>query len=99
MDNQAVINEMIAKGRKALAELESYTQEQIDELCRVCCEAFREHAEELAAERMGLSPSVIRTLLVQGETLLTYEPLEEQKKTPSSSLLRCIRCHLSSYFF
>lgn len=43
----------------------------------------REHAEELAAERMGLSPSVIRTLLVQGETLLTYEPLEEQKKTPS----------------
>ena len=53
MDNQAVINEMIAKGRKALAELESYTQEQIDELCRVCCEAFREHAEELAEEAVA----------------------------------------------
>lgn len=40
MDNQTMVNEMIAKGRKALAELESYSQEQIDELCRICCEAF-----------------------------------------------------------
>ena len=30
MDNQTMVNEMIAKGRKALAELESYSQEQID---------------------------------------------------------------------
>ena len=35
MDNQTMVNEMIAKGRKALAELESYSQEQIDELCRI----------------------------------------------------------------
>ena len=50
MDNQARLDQMIANGRKALAELESYTQEQIDELCRVCCEAFKEHAVELAEE-------------------------------------------------
>ena len=32
MDNQALINDMVAKARKALAELESYSQERIDEL-------------------------------------------------------------------
>ncbi len=46
-------------------------------------EGSREQVEEMVAEKMGLSPSVIRTLLAQGEALLTYEPLEEQKKTPS----------------
>ena len=29
MDNQTMVNEMIAKGRKALAELESYSQEHM----------------------------------------------------------------------
>lgn len=43
----------------------------------------REQVEEMVAEKMGLSPSVIRTLLAQGEALLTYEPLENQKRTPS----------------
>ncbi len=43
----------------------------------------REQVEEMVAEKMGLSPSVIRALLALGEALLTYEPLEEQKKTPS----------------
>ena len=52
-ENKILVDEMVAKGRKALSELESYTQEQIDELCRVCCEAFREHAEELAKEAMA----------------------------------------------
>lgn len=42
-----------------------------------------EQVEEMVAEKMGLFPSVIRTLLAQGEALLTYEPLEEQKWTPS----------------
>lgn len=50
MDNQATINKLVENGRKALAELESYSQEQIDELCRVCCEAFAAHAEELSEE-------------------------------------------------
>lgn len=45
----------------------------------------REQVEELAAEKLGLPPSVIRTLLAQGETLLTYEPLEEQKRHPPST--------------
>jgi len=43
----------------------------------------REQVEEMVAEKMGFSPSAVRTLLAQGEALLTYEPLEEQKETPS----------------
>ncbi len=43
----------------------------------------REQVEEMVAEKMGLSPSVIRTLLAQGDALLPCEPLEEQKETPS----------------
>jgi len=43
----------------------------------------REQVEEMVAQKMDFSPSVIRTLLAQGEVLLTYEPLEEQKKAPS----------------
>lgn len=53
MDNQAMIDQMVAKARKALDELEPYTQEQIDELCRICCEAFKAHAEELAEEAVA----------------------------------------------
>ncbi len=53
MDNQAKLDLMIANARKALAELEPYTQEQIDELCRICCEAFKEHAVELAEEAVA----------------------------------------------
>ena len=53
MDNKALLDGMIVKARKALAELEPYTQEQIDELCRVCCEAFAAHAEELAEEAVA----------------------------------------------
>ena len=64
MENQELVNQLIANGRKALAELESYTQEQIDELCRVCCEAFAAHAEELAEEAVaetGLAMSPTRS--------------------------------------
>lgn len=43
----------------------------------------REQVEEMVAQRMGVSSSVIRTLLAQGETVLLYEPLEEQIETPS----------------
>ncbi len=43
----------------------------------------REQVEEMVAEKMGLSPSAIHTLLAQGEALLTYKPLDEQKETPS----------------
>ncbi len=42
-----------------------------------------EQVEEMVAEKMGISPSAAHALLAQGEALLTYEPLEEQKKTPS----------------
>jgi len=39
--------------------------------------------EEMVAEKMVISPSAVRTLLAQGEALLTYAPLEEQNETPS----------------
>ncbi len=43
----------------------------------------RKQVEEMVAEKMGVSPSAAHILLAQGETLLPYEPLEEQKETPS----------------
>jgi len=53
MDNQTVVDELVKNGRKALQELESYTQEQIDALCRACCLAFQKHAVELAEEAVA----------------------------------------------
>lgn len=53
MDYQKQVDEMVTKARKALAELESYSQEEIDRLCKVCCEAFAAHAEELAEEAVA----------------------------------------------
>lgn len=50
MSNNELINEMIDKGKKALKELSSYSQEQIDELCKAVCIEFAKHAEELAVE-------------------------------------------------
>ncbi len=43
----------------------------------------QEQIEKIVSEKMAISPSVVYTLLTQGEALLTYAPLEEQKKTPS----------------
>ena len=33
MDNQATVDLLVANGRKALAELQKLSQEQIDEIC------------------------------------------------------------------
>lgn len=53
MDNKEKLDVMVAKARKALAELENYSQEEIDHLCYVCCKAFAAHAEELAEEAVA----------------------------------------------
>lgn len=53
MENTAVVDELVKNGRKALSELEAYSQEQIDALCKACCLAFKEHAEELAEEAVA----------------------------------------------
>lgn len=50
MTNQALIDSMVVKAREALKVLETYTQEQIDELCKACCLAFAEEAEAMAIE-------------------------------------------------
>jgi len=42
-----------------------------------------EQVEGMVAEKMGISPAAAHTLLAQGEALLTYEPLEEEKMTLS----------------
>lgn len=46
-------------------------------------ERSQEQIEEQVAEKMSISPSAVHALLAQGEAVLTYAPLEEQKKTPS----------------
>ncbi len=53
MENKALVDQLVANARKALAELENYSQEQIDYLCEVCCKAFAEHAEEMAEEAVA----------------------------------------------
>ena len=50
MDNQATIDLMVANGRKALAELEKLSQEQIDAICKHCLQEFVKVGEELAKE-------------------------------------------------
>ena len=46
----AYMDDMLAKSRKALKELESYTQEQVDALVKACAKIIYEHAEELARD-------------------------------------------------
>ena len=61
---QAIIDDRIAKARKALAALYPYTQEQIDALVRACAKAVFDHAEELAKDaveetKLGTVPDKI----------------------------------------
>jgi len=46
----AYLGDKMAKAEKALAELESYTQEQVDALAKACAKAVYDNAEELARD-------------------------------------------------
>lgn len=50
MKEQELMDQLIKNARKALAEFEPYTQEQVDECVKAICLAFKAHAEELARE-------------------------------------------------
>lgn len=50
MDTSTMIQEMIGKARKAQAELEHYSQEQVDALCKTVCQVFKANALELSKE-------------------------------------------------
>lgn len=50
MDNQAIIDEMMAKARAAQKELETRTQEEIDDYCFRCLKAFHDNARSMAVE-------------------------------------------------
>lgn len=50
MDNQATVDLLVANGRKALAELQKLSQEQIDEICKYCLQEFVKQGEDLARE-------------------------------------------------
>ncbi len=50
MSNEATIEKLVANGRKALAELQKFSQEEIDAMCKECCLEFQRHGEELARE-------------------------------------------------
>lgn len=59
MDNKAVINEMVAKAKKAQEGIANYNQEQVDALVRVIGKVIFDNAEVLAKEavtetRMGV---------------------------------------------
>jgi len=47
---QAHLDDVMVKAKKALAELESYSQEQIDALVKACAKATFDNAEELARD-------------------------------------------------
>jgi len=50
MSVQEKLDGMMAKSRAALKELENYSQEQVDALCRAMCLEFKKHAIELSKE-------------------------------------------------
>ncbi len=50
MSQQEMLNSLIANARVALAEFESFSQEQVDACVKAVCEAFKAHAEELSRE-------------------------------------------------
>lgn len=50
MGNNQNVSELIRKSRVALKELESYTQEQVDDMCIAIGKAIQENAELLAKE-------------------------------------------------
>ena len=50
MDSQEMLDQLICNAREALAAYEPYTQEQVDDLVKAMCVAFKEHAEELSRE-------------------------------------------------
>lgn len=50
MDVQTMMKDLMEKSRAAQKVLETYTQEQVDELCKAMCIAFKKHAVELSKE-------------------------------------------------
>ena len=49
MAEKTVIDEMLEKARAAQAEIENYTQEQVDALVKIIGRTIYDHAEILAA--------------------------------------------------
>jgi succinate-semialdehyde dehydrogenase len=64
MNNEQVAEKLFANARKAFEEFQSYTQEQVDELIKAMCLAFKAEGEAMAVEAveetgMGDVPSKI----------------------------------------
>lgn len=53
MTNQECLDLLMKNARAALAELATFDQEKIDELCYACCNEFRAFGEELAKEAVA----------------------------------------------
>ena len=58
-DLRCYLDNMLANAREALTVLETYSQEQVDSMCRACAKTVYDHAEELAKDaveetRMGI---------------------------------------------
>lgn len=50
METNQLVNTLISNSRQALDGIGEYTQEQVDEMVRTVCIAFKEHAAQLAHE-------------------------------------------------
>lgn len=53
MEERSIIDELVENAKKAQAEIESYTQEQVDALVKVIGKTIYDHAEELAEEAVS----------------------------------------------
>ena len=82
MNNAQSLTTMIDNARKALTELEPYTQEQVDECVKAICLAFKSRARELAelaVEETGLGDVDAKTEKNSGSPDAIWYDLKDKK--------------------
>lgn len=82
MDNQAYLNDLIARSRAAQKVIENYTQEQVDEICYAMAKVIYDNAEPLAKmaveeSRMGVYENKIAKN--QGKSRIIWNHLKGKK--------------------
>ena len=81
-EKKAYIDDKIAKARVALAQLESYTQEQVDNLAKACAKTIFDNAEELAQDAVAetkLGTVAYKTLKNQNKARIIWWSLRDKK--------------------
>lgn len=81
MDNKTYINSLVQKGKVAVEEISSYTQEQIDNMVQAIAKASMAHAMEVAQINMvetGMGNLQALTAMASG-AMLFYDGVKGQK--------------------